>query len=104
VNDNFDPNDPDAWPLRLTLSEVAKVLRYRDVDSVRALTDKPVTLGGLPYRREGRRRMVSKADLLAYMNRPADNAKVEPPKVKPTRRKPASTSYRGFLQMTGRAA
>ncbi len=103
MGNDFNPNDPDTWPLRLTLSEVAKVLRYKDVDSIRALTDKPVTLGGLPYRKEGRRRMVSKPDLLMYLNRPADNAKVEAPQSKPTRRKSALVSG-GFLAITRRAA
>jgi hypothetical protein len=101
---DFDPKNPDSWPLWLELKEVAQVLRYRDVGSVRALTDKAVSLGGLPYRKEGRRRVVSRADLLAYMNRPIENATVRVAAPKPTRKPTALNGRKSFLAMTGRAA
>jgi Helix-turn-helix domain len=102
---DFNSKDADMWPLWLTLQEVALVLRYKDVGTVRLLTDKAVSLGGLPYRKEGRRRMVSKADLLAYMNRPAENSKVRAPAPrKPTRKPSTLTRRKSFLAMIGRAA
>jgi hypothetical protein len=53
---DYNPEDPDTWPLWLTLKEVAEVLRYKDVGTVRRLTDRAVSLGGLPHRKEGQRR------------------------------------------------
>jgi hypothetical protein len=104
VNDNFDPKDPETWPLWLELKEVAQVLRYRDVDSVRALTNKPVSAGGLAYRKEGRRRMVSKLDLHSYMNRPIENATVQVPAPRRFRKPVAPVGRKSFLASIGRAA
>jgi hypothetical protein len=104
VNDDFNPNDPNTWPLRLELKEVAKVLRYKNVDSIRALTNKPVTLGGLGYVREGRRRMVSKGSLLAYMNRPIENAQVPAPAPKQTRKPTAPVGRKSFMARFEKAA
>jgi hypothetical protein len=102
--DDFNPKDPNTWPLWLELKEVAKVLRYKDVDSVRAITNKPVTLGGLAYRKEGRRRMVSKEDLIAYMNRPIANARVPTPAPKQTRKPSAPVGRKSFMARFEKAA
>lgn len=90
--------------MRLELKEVAKVLRYKDVDSIRALTNKPVTLGGLGYVREGRRRMVSKESLLAYMNRPIENAQVPAPASKQSRKPKAPVGRKSFMARFEKAA
>ncbi|WP_445502548.1 hypothetical protein [Microvirga sp. G4-2] len=104
TQEDFDPKDPDTWPLLLELKEVAKVLRYKDVDSVRAITKKPVNLGGLAYRKEGRRRMVGKEDLLAYINRPIANARATEPTPKQMRRSAVSVGRKSFMARIGRAA
>lgn len=104
TEDDFNPKDPDTWPLLLELKEVAKVLRYKDVDSVRALTDKAVSVGGLGWVREGRRRMVKKESLLAYMNRPIENARVQESAPKQTRKPTAQVGRKSFLARIGRAA
>jgi hypothetical protein len=106
VTNDFDSKNSDTWPIWLTLKVVALVLRYRDQGTVRLLTDKAVSLGGLPYRREGRRRMVSKADLLAYMHRPVENAvpKAPAPAARPARKPSAPTGRKSFLAMIGKAA
>ncbi|WP_201861415.1 hypothetical protein [Microvirga soli] len=80
------------------------MLRYKDVDSVRALTNKSVTLGGLGYRKEGRRRMVSKTDLLAYMGRPIENARVSEPTPKHTRRPTRPAGRKSFMARFEKAA
>jgi len=106
VTNDFNSKDSETWPLWLTLKEVALVLRYKDQGTVRLLTDKAVSLGGLPYRKEGRRRMVSKTDLLAYMNRPVENAlpTAPAPAARPARKPSAPTGRKSFLAIIGKVA
>ena len=47
MTNDFDSKNSDMWPIWLTLKEVAQVLRYKDQGTVRLLTDKAVSLGGL---------------------------------------------------------
>lgn len=69
----FDPNDADTWPLNMQLSEVAQVLRFKDAQVIRGMTEMPEADGGLPCLIVGagkrRTRLVRRDDLVAFMAR-----------------------------------